>query len=730
MKRYMLFIAVFISLVMALDVVPVSKVRRVRVTQSQQQELGKNIQNIESQQQAGDEISSEQEEMMAEVDSDQPTTLPPAPVVMQEPPQEAVDVAQATVSEQAQQAKAEAVHREVSEIKKEKLTEAPTRMTIETEKVPQDVATTEPTGQVLVEDEDVDLQEPAKPVVQEVYEVEPQITILTPKSKPAPVRVLKNEERKEKLEGQLPLALTQEELDGEKISDPNAFDLEAKRNQVMALIYKGIKFFNENESLDFILNNFCHNKDFRYAELYLFMYDMNGVCLATGRFKEQIWQNMRNARDKFSVLYVRQMIEKAKQGGGWIFYEWKNGIKVAYVTKVSKNGKDYVLSCGYFPFSKESSVISLVRSSVTIFNREVTKKGLAPEAIWGLISYKKGRLVYGDLHLYAVSFKGTYVAHGEDSGFIGSNAFDDKDDEGKFYHREMVEKLKENSGGMWFKNIINNAVKKTYAEKVTDKQGNEYFIACGYYPEIDKQAVVDLVRKAYVFVKGNGLREADEINKRSSEFLLGNLHLFAYDFKGNCVIDNENRTNVGENKLQEKDEDGVFYVKNIIEKAKVGGGWIDLKINNSFKSCYIESISLGTGNYAIGCGYYPSTKLETMSLLAKSAASYFRLSPTRYEALAEFTKDGGLFNRGDLQIFVLTLDGICLALGTERDFIWRKYFSLKDDTGVPLVKLIRDAIKNGPGLLRFKRKGVIFVVYAEEVEKDGQKYIICSGFNK
>lgn len=529
---------------------------------------------------------------------------------------------------------------------------------------------------------------------------------------------------------QVPYAINQvpeESLSTEQF----VFDDQAKRNEVKNLVEKGVKFFNENKSIDFILSNFCNNKEFKRGEIFLFMYDMNGTCLTTGRDKEQIWQNMYNARDKFSVLYVREMINKANKGGGWISYEWKNGTKFAYVTKVSKNGKDYVLSCGYFPFSKETAAISSVKAAATIFNREVLKKGLNPEAIWGIISYKKGRFVYGDLYLYAVSFKGEIVAHGERSGFIGTSALDDQDDNGNYYNRDIITKLKKSGkDSIWVSNIINKTVKKTYARKVIDKKGNEYFIACGYFPEINKDAVVDHVHLAYYALKNEGLNVTTDINKRSKDFSFGDLNLFLYDMEGNCFIDSENIANVGTSLWDRKDEDGVAYIQEIINKAKLGGGWIDFRQNNSFKSCYVELVKLGTGDYAVGCGYYPANKLETMILLAKSAASFFRSASSKEEALAAFTKQDSLYNRGDLQIFVTTMDGICLAFGSENENIWHKAFWMKDDNGVPIITHITEAVKNGPGTLAVTRMGIKSIIYVEEVKKDGQSYIIGSFFNQ
>ena len=507
------------------------------------------------------------------------------------------------------------------------------------------------------------------------------------------------------------------------------FSVEAKRKQVLDLVDKSVDYFNKTESIEKIFNAFSSSQEFLQGELYVFIYDMKGTCWASGLNQERIWHNFYDEKDAFGTPIVRAIIETAKNGGGWLTYEWYYSIKVTYAKKVTKDGKDYAIGCGYYPCSKEDAVIGLVKAAVSRFNKTVSEGKSKAEAL-GLFGYPLGRFVAGDLYIYAMTFSGDVVAHGERGGLIGSNGWDYRDARGKFVNREIVEKLKSATGGVWVEYFSKRAPKRTYAEKVIDNQGVEYFIACGYYPDANKNAAIDLVRKGYVFMKGHGLTEAttDFNDIDCNDYRYGDLYLVAYDLEGKCIADGSNLENVGRSMWDDKDADGRHFVRELIQKAKDGGGWVDFKAKNSFKSNYVELIDLGTGKYAICCGLYPTTKLETMSLLAKSAADYLRAGKSLKDVIGDFTKPHGTFVRGDLSVFVLTLDGICLAYGSRYDLIWKNLSSWKDSSGIPVVKLLSDSLQRGPGLVAYMQDGLKNVAYIEEVHKNGGTYIVGSKF--
>ena len=98
-------------------------------------------------------------------------------------------------------------------------------------------------------------------------------------------------------------------------------------------------------------------------------------------------------------------------------------------------------------------------------------------------------------------------------------------------------KQKEEGEGIWIEYYSKNALKYAYAEKVKDREGNYYFIACGYYPEINRDQTVELVRRGYQFMKGSGISIASKefTDKANNTYRLGDLYLFVYDMKGKCI---------------------------------------------------------------------------------------------------------------------------------------------------------------------------------------------------
>ncbi len=518
-------------------------------------------------------------------------------------------------------------------------------------------------------------------------------------------------------------------------------DMVEKRKKVIRLINKGIKLLLSDQPTSTVMNAFSHDANYKDGELFLFVYNARGVCLANGQHKDFIWKNLADARDAYGYAYVQAMLDKASHGGGWLSFEFSGATKVVYVKKVQRGDKAYIIGCGYYPFSKEYAVIGLVKGAVELFNK-ATKEGKIVSETFSIYGYKLGRFVSGDLYIYAMTFKGDIVAHGERPDLIGTNGWDYQDAQGLYVNREIVKKLKQSNGnGIWVDYISKRAPKKVYAERIIDKNGQEFFIACGFYPDADQKAVIDLVNKGTKLMAGIGLEGAIlEFNSQSSpEYRYGDLALFIYDLHGKCLADgsepgrsfadDKHTTSVGRMMWDAVDDDGRFYIRELIQKALDGGGWITYKANNSFKSVYVELVNMGSGKYVVGSGLYPTSKIETMTLLGKSAANFLLSAPTLTEALAEFTKPSGHFIRGDLKVFVMTHDGVLYVNGDEYDMIWNNIKNVVDDSGTPIFNIITDAVQNGPGTIKYTSKKRNIIIYCEEVIKEGLRLIIGSGFS-
>jgi cytochrome c len=86
-------------------------------------------------------------------------------------------------------------------------------------------------------------------------------------------------------------------------------------------------------------------------DLYIFVYDLNGKCLAHGANQKMIGLDLLEMKDPDGKAYVKERIEIAKtKGKGWQDYKFNNPVskkiepKTAYLEKVD----DVVIGCGAY----------------------------------------------------------------------------------------------------------------------------------------------------------------------------------------------------------------------------------------------------------------------------------------------------------------------------------------------------------------------------------------------
>ncbi|SFN54023.1 Methyl-accepting chemotaxis protein [Formivibrio citricus] len=80
------------------------------------------------------------------------------------------------------------------------------------------------------------------------------------------------------------------------------------------------------------------NGEFVNRDLFVFVYDMTGKCLAHGRNAEKIGENMMGSKDPDGKLFVKERIDIAKtKGSGWQYYK-----SIDPVTKKHENKTAYI----------------------------------------------------------------------------------------------------------------------------------------------------------------------------------------------------------------------------------------------------------------------------------------------------------------------------------------------------------------------------------------------------
>src|SRR5271154_5447935 len=77
-------------------------------------------------------------------------------------------------------------------------------------------------------------------------------------------------------------------------------------------------------------------EEFHDRDLYPFIYDMKGTCLAHGARPALIGKNLIGLKDQDGKYLIREMIDMANSpGSGWIAYKWPNPINNRIEDKLS-----------------------------------------------------------------------------------------------------------------------------------------------------------------------------------------------------------------------------------------------------------------------------------------------------------------------------------------------------------------------------------------------------------
>lgn len=116
-----------------------------------------------------------------------------------------------------------------------------------------------------------------------------------------------------------------------------------------------------------------------------------------------------------------------------------------------------------------------------------------------------------------------------------------------------------------------------------------------------------MVKKGVAFLKANGRDKAlQEFNKTSGQFVKGELYLYVVDTKANMLAHGANAKLIGKNMIAIKDSGGKLFMKETLEVAKKGSGWIEYQWTNPIskriepKIAYLQK----EGELIVVCGIY------------------------------------------------------------------------------------------------------------------------------
>jgi signal transduction histidine kinase len=93
------------------------------------------------------------------------------------------------------------------------------------------------------------------------------------------------------------------------------------------------------------------NPSFHDRDLYVFVYDLTGICVSHGARPALVGKNLISLKDQSGVYIIQEMIALATgPGSGWVDYKWPNPLsnkiedKASYVEKMG----DYFVGVGVY----------------------------------------------------------------------------------------------------------------------------------------------------------------------------------------------------------------------------------------------------------------------------------------------------------------------------------------------------------------------------------------------
>ncbi len=514
----------------------------------------------------------------------------------------------------------------------------------------------------------------------------------------------------------------QEEQDASLLEDKQ---IQTKSEEAKKLVTDAVDQIKK-QGISASCKAFMDDPTWRVGEMYIWIFDVQGNCYCHGYEKDCLWKNF--AEDT-SDDFIKRMTEMGKVGG-FLDYKWNNSYSRAYVKNVTIGSKTFIVGAGFYPTSPVYIVQELINSAVTYLKKtsfiELKER----------ISNPTGIFVRGDIHLEMYSFDGTCVANGEQLALIGQNLLDAVTADEKFLVRDIIEIAKTKGEGWYsFRGQSGDEPARTYVKKIIDPKDNKpYVLTCGYYTEITDQTVISLVKKAANFLKANGREVAfREFSTQNDKFVKGNVNIFVYDSQGNMVADSKNPAFVGLNLINTRDSEGRFVTRQILEMAnKYGKGWVTNTLSNSYQVCYCEKVKVPDGDFVIGAAYFPVSKENFVRFMIDDAILFLQ-NHSLEESLRKFTTKSSDFLRGDINVFVYTIDGICLADGINLDKIWSIDMEAKDENGVRVVDKMIAVAKTGGGWLKFNLNNAVCNIYVKTIDKAAKKapqelYIVGSGY--
>lgn len=194
---------------------------------------------------------------------------------------------------------------------------------------------------------------------------------------------------------------------------------------------------------------------------------------------------------------------------------------------------------------------------------------------------RSGPFVRGDLYLFGYDLNGTCIVHPINSSLIGKKGLSDANGV-DIVGRELA--LAGRGGGTLYIVFPNpsHGGKKELKQLYIETVNNSMFLGTGVYlsnisasfNQTEKDKLVAYVNDALQFAKKNGRQKAlAAFNDKNGNFTKDGRYIFAYDYEGRNLALPFQPELIGTNRIDVRDPNGVDFVRQAIDIAKMGSGF-------------------------------------------------------------------------------------------------------------------------------------------------------------
>ena len=265
-----------------------------------------------------------------------------------------------------------------------------------------------------------------------------------------------------------------------------------------------------------------------------------------------------------------------------------------------------------------NEVMAFVDEAVSYVNNNDVEKALEE------FNNPAGSFVRGDLYIFAYDFNGTCIAHPINPELIGQTGLSDINGV-DVVGRELA--LAKRGGGIMYIVFPNPAhdgkeeLKLIYIENVNDSLylGSGLYLSniSASFNQEEREELVAYVDEALQFAQENGKEKALEVfNDAEGNFTSDGRYIFAYDYDGQNLALPYQPELVGTNRIDAQDPNGVYFIQQVIDVAKMGNGSLyyiypdpSRNMTDTLKLSYVVDVD---GSWLLGSGMYTDNEAKNV----------------------------------------------------------------------------------------------------------------------